>query len=168
MTDALPRTVLQSLNKALHQALADNPQVVLLGEDILDPYGGSFKVDRGLSTAFPDQIFTTPISEAGIAGLAGGMALRGMRPVVEIMFGDFVHPDRGPGHQSHRQIPRDVQWPGERAGVDPHPDGRPPRLRSHSQPDPGKALPRYTGVDRPRAVPSAGEHRTGCARPAAL
>ena len=90
MTDALPHTVLQSLNKALHQALADDPQVVLLGEDILDPYGGSFKVDRGLSTDFPDRIFTTPISEAGIAGLAGGMALRGMRPVVEIMFGDFV------------------------------------------------------------------------------
>ena len=90
MTNALPHTVLQSLNKALHQALADNPQVVLLGEDILDPYGGSFKVARGLSTAFPDRIFTTPISEAGIAGLAGGMALRGMRPVVEIMFGDFV------------------------------------------------------------------------------
>ncbi len=90
MTDALPRTVLQSLNQALHQALADNPQVILLGEDILDPYGGSFKVDRGLSTAFPERVLTTPISEAGIAGMAGGMALRGMRPVVEIMFGDFA------------------------------------------------------------------------------
>ena len=102
MTNALPHTVLQSLNKALHQALADNPQVVLLGEDILDPYGGSFKVARGLSTAFPDRIFTTPISEAGIAGLAGGMALRGMRPVVEIMFGRLCDSDRRPGHQSHR------------------------------------------------------------------
>ncbi|MBG0771215.1 MAG: alpha-ketoacid dehydrogenase subunit beta [Anaerolineaceae bacterium] len=90
MTESLPRTVLQSLNQALHQALAENPQVVLLGEDILDPYGGSFKVDRGLSTAFPERVLTTPISEAGIAGLAGGMALRRMRPVVEIMFGDFV------------------------------------------------------------------------------
>ncbi len=90
MTDTLPRTVLQSLNQALYQALKDNSQVVLLGEDILDPYGGSFKVTRGLSTAFPDRVLTTPISEAGITGMAGGMALRGMRPVVEIMFGDFA------------------------------------------------------------------------------
>ena len=89
MTNSLPRTVLQSLNQALRQALADDPQVFLLGEDILDPYGGSFKVTRGLSTAFPERVLTTPISEAGITGMAGGMALRGMRPVVEIMFGDF-------------------------------------------------------------------------------
>ncbi len=81
---------MQSLNQALYQALQDNSQVVLLGEDILDPYGGSFKVTRGLSTAFPDRVLTTPISEAGITGMAGGMALRGMRPVVEIMFGDFA------------------------------------------------------------------------------
>jgi pyruvate/2-oxoglutarate/acetoin dehydrogenase E1 component len=82
-------TVLDSLNAGLHQAMADDPQVFLLGEDILDPYGGSFKVTRGLSTAFPDRVLTTPISEAGITGIAGGMALRGIRPVVEIMFGDF-------------------------------------------------------------------------------
>jgi len=64
--------------------------VLLLGEDVLDPYGGAFKVTRGLSTAFPGRVLTTPISEAGIVGVAAGMALRGYRPVVEIMFGDFV------------------------------------------------------------------------------
>ncbi|MFU8827208.1 MAG: alpha-ketoacid dehydrogenase subunit beta [Brevefilum sp.] len=90
MSDLTPRTVLDSLNLGLHQALRDDPQVVMLGEDLLDPYGGAFKVTRGLSTAFPDQVLTTPISEAGITGMAGGMALRGMRPVVEIMFGDFT------------------------------------------------------------------------------
>ncbi len=63
---------------------------VLLGEDILDPYGGAFKVTKGLSTRFPDRVFTTPISEASIAGLAVGMALRGMRPIAEFMFGDFI------------------------------------------------------------------------------
>ena len=42
----------------------------MLGEDILDPYGGAFKVTRGLSTKFPDRVWTTPISEAGIAGVA--------------------------------------------------------------------------------------------------
>jgi len=83
-------TVLSSLNSALSRALADDPRVLLLGEDILDPYGGAFKVTRGLSTQFPDRVLTTPISEAGIVGMAAGMALRGLRPVVEIMFGDFL------------------------------------------------------------------------------
>ena len=89
MSSRKPATVLDSLNAGLRQALDDNPQVILLGEDILDPYGGSFKVTRGLSSRFTERVLTTPISEAGITGMAGGMALRGMRPVVEIMFGDF-------------------------------------------------------------------------------
>jgi pyruvate/2-oxoglutarate/acetoin dehydrogenase E1 component len=83
-------SVLESLNSALHQAFTDHKNVYLLGEDILDPYGGAFKVTRGLSTSFPDRVLTTPISEAGFVGVAAGMALRGMRPVVEIMFGDFI------------------------------------------------------------------------------
>jgi pyruvate/2-oxoglutarate/acetoin dehydrogenase E1 component len=83
-------TVLESLNAALHRAFKDNDRVILLGEDVLDPYGGAFKVTRGLSSAFPDRVWTTPISEGGIVGLGAGLALRGLRPVVEIMFGDFV------------------------------------------------------------------------------
>ncbi len=83
-------TVLDSLNHALHTALESDPRVYVLGEDILDPYGGAFKVTRGLSTKFPGRVLTTPISEAAIVGAASGMALRGLRPVAEIMFGDFV------------------------------------------------------------------------------
>ncbi len=83
-------TVLASLNAALRQALSQDERVLLMGEDILDPYGGAFKVTRGLSEAFPERVLTTPISEAGFVGVATGMALRGLRPVVEIMFGDFV------------------------------------------------------------------------------
>ena len=83
-------TVLESLNIALRQALTEDERVYLLGEDILDPYGGAFKVTRGLSQDFPERVFPTPISEAGITGIAAGMALRGLRPVVEIMFGDFL------------------------------------------------------------------------------
>jgi acetoin:2,6-dichlorophenolindophenol oxidoreductase subunit beta len=84
------KTVLNSLNSGLHQAMAADDRVVLLGEDVLDPYGGAFKVTQGLSSTFPGRVLTTPISEAGMVGLAAGMALRGMRPVVEIMFGDFI------------------------------------------------------------------------------
>ena len=83
-------TVLDSLNNGLHAALGADSNVILLGEDILDPYGGAFKVTKGCSTAFPERVITTPISEAGLAGVAAGMALRGLRPVLEIMFGDFV------------------------------------------------------------------------------
>jgi 2-oxoisovalerate dehydrogenase E1 component len=83
-------TVLESLNAALHSAMQADERVYLFGEDILDPYGGAFKVTRGLSTGFPERVMTTPISEAAILGIANGMALRGLRPVAEVMFGDFV------------------------------------------------------------------------------
>ncbi len=63
---------------------------MVVGEDLLDPYGGAFKVTKGLSTKFPDRVLTTPLSEAGFTALAAGMAIRGLRPVVEIMFGDFL------------------------------------------------------------------------------
>jgi len=90
MTDKPLKTVLGSLNQGLKKALEDDPQAIILGEDILDPYGGSFKVTRGLSTQYPERVLTTPISEAGITGIAGGLALRGFHPIVEIMFGDFT------------------------------------------------------------------------------
>ncbi|MDP2388819.1 MAG: pyruvate dehydrogenase, partial [Acidobacteriota bacterium] len=83
-------TVLESINQGLHGVMAADARVVVLGEDILDPYGGAFKVTKGLSSAYPDRVFTTPISEAAIVGLASGLALRGMRPIAEIMFGDFL------------------------------------------------------------------------------
>ncbi len=83
-------TTLESLNSALLRAMAADEHVILMGEDILDPYGGAFKVTRGLSSAFPERVLAAPISEAGMVGVAAGMALRGLRPVVEIMFGDFL------------------------------------------------------------------------------
>lgn len=83
-------TVLESLNRALHEAMTSDELVYVLGEDILDPYGGAFKITQGLSTTFPDRTIPAPVSEAGMVGIATGMALRGLRPVVEIMFGDFL------------------------------------------------------------------------------
>ena len=83
-------SVLDSLHQGLKAVMARDTRVYLLGEDILAPYGGAFKVTRDLSDLYPDRVLTTPISEAGIVGLASGMALRGLRPVVEIMFGDFT------------------------------------------------------------------------------
>jgi pyruvate/2-oxoglutarate/acetoin dehydrogenase E1 component len=80
----------KTLGGALGDLMADDPRVVLLGEDIVDPYGGAFKVTRGLSTAFPQRVRSTPISEGAIAGISAGLALSGYRPIAEIMFGDFL------------------------------------------------------------------------------
>ncbi len=82
--------VLDALNGALHHCMTTDERVVVLGEDILDPYGGAFKVTKGLSIAYGDRVRTTPVSESAIVGAATGMALRGLRPVAEIMFGDFT------------------------------------------------------------------------------
>jgi pyruvate/2-oxoglutarate/acetoin dehydrogenase E1 component len=83
-------TQLAAITNALRDWLEDDPRVLLLGEDIRSPYGGAFKATRGLSDIFPDRVINTPISEAGIVGIANGLALGGRRPVVEIMFGDFL------------------------------------------------------------------------------
>ena len=82
--------VVENLNRALKGAMAADDHVYFVGEDVLDPYGGAFKVSRGLSSSFPDRVFSTPISEAGIMGLAGGLALAGQKAIVELMFGDFI------------------------------------------------------------------------------
>jgi pyruvate/2-oxoglutarate/acetoin dehydrogenase E1 component len=83
-------TYVQSLNKALFELFETDKTVYLIGEDILDPYGGAFKVSKGLSTKFTDRVIATPISEACIVGIGAGMAIRGLRPIIEIMFGDFI------------------------------------------------------------------------------
>lgn len=82
--------VVDAINRALSHALACDPRVMLLGEDIRDPYGGAFKVTAGLSSAWPERVLNTPISEAGIVGVANGLALAGLRPIAEIMFSDFL------------------------------------------------------------------------------
>jgi 2-oxoisovalerate dehydrogenase E1 component len=85
-----PVSYLESLRQSLHTILEEDSAALVLGEDILDPYGGAFKVTKGLSTRFPDRVRTTPICEATIVGMSVGMALRGLHPIAEIMFGDFV------------------------------------------------------------------------------
>ncbi len=83
-------TYLSSLQSSLHAMFGEDERVFMLGEDLADPYGGAFKVSKGLSSKYPGRVLSTPISEAGITGTAAGMAIRGLRPIVEIMFGDFL------------------------------------------------------------------------------
>lgn len=80
-----------ALGDALDRALARDPRIIVLGEDVSDPAGGVFKVTKGLSTKYgEDRVRDTPIAEAGIMGSAVGLALSGYRPVAEIMFMDFL------------------------------------------------------------------------------
>ena len=78
------------LNKFFDETLNKDKNMVYLGEDVLSPYGGAFKVSKNLSEKYPSQIFSTPISEQAITGITNGLALAGMKPYLEIMFGDFV------------------------------------------------------------------------------
>lgn len=70
--------------------LKENKNIVMYGEDVCDPYGGAFKVTKGLSTKYKNQVFNMPISEACMTGIAVGMAMTGKIPVAEMMFGDFI------------------------------------------------------------------------------
>jgi len=68
----------------------ENERTIILGQDVRDPFGGCFKVTKGFSTKYPDRVINTPISEAAMVGVATGLAMRGYKPVVEIMFYDFM------------------------------------------------------------------------------
>jgi pyruvate dehydrogenase E1 component beta subunit len=82
--------VAENLNRGLHRVFDDDPRVYLLGEDVADPYGGAFKITKGLSTRHPERVLSTPISEGAIVGAGGGLALAGDKAIVEIMFSDFT------------------------------------------------------------------------------
>src|SRR5919206_434530 len=80
----------QAINEALAEELRRDPAVFVIGEDVAEA-GTPFKVLSGLVAEFgPERVVDSPISEAGITGLGVGAAMTGMRPVVDIMFGDFL------------------------------------------------------------------------------
>jgi pyruvate dehydrogenase E1 component beta subunit len=80
----------QAVCEALAEELRRDPTVFLIGEDVAEA-GTPFKVTSGLVQEFgPERIVDAPISEAGFSGLAVGAAMAGLRPVVDIMFGDFL------------------------------------------------------------------------------
>ena len=84
------RRVVESIRDSLERNMARDSRIVLIGEDIRSPYGGAFKATKGLSDRFPDRVRNTPISEAAIVGVGIGLAMSGLRPVCELMFGDFL------------------------------------------------------------------------------
>ena len=86
------RTMVEAIRDALDVAMAGDPRVVVLGEDV-GCFGGVFRCTEGLQRKYgPARCFDAPISEAGIVGAAVGMAAYGLRPVAEIQFADYMYP----------------------------------------------------------------------------
>jgi 2-oxoisovalerate dehydrogenase E1 component beta subunit len=86
------KNVVTAIHDALHDEMAEDDRIVVLGEDV-GARGGVFRVTQGFLEEFGEQrVIDTPLAEGGIVGVAVGMALHGLLPVAEIEFADFIHP----------------------------------------------------------------------------
>ncbi|GAA2172613.1 alpha-ketoacid dehydrogenase subunit beta [Arthrobacter parietis] len=91
-TGLQPLTFAKALNTALADAMEADPSVIIFGEDV-GPLGGVFRITDGLTARFGEErCFDTPLAESGIMGMAVGMAMNGMTPVVEMQFDAFAYP----------------------------------------------------------------------------
>ena len=86
-------TYIQAISDGMREEMRRDPKVMVMGEDV-GVYGGAFKVTKGFIDEFgADRVYDTPLSESAIMGCGLGMAITGLRPIVEFQFADLSHPD---------------------------------------------------------------------------
>lgn len=84
-------TYIAAISEALREEMRRDPNVLVMGEDIAGDFGGAFKVTKGFTDEFGERrVINTPLAELGFVGMASGMALMGLRPVIEMQFADFI------------------------------------------------------------------------------
>ena len=117
-------SMVEAINRGLREEMERNPKIVMWGEDVADPKGGVFGVTKGLTGLYPERVQNAPLAEASILGVAGGMAIGGYKPVIEIQFADYIWPAF---QQLRNEIPT-LRWRSNGAWTNPmvvRPERRP-------------------------------------------
>ena len=153
-----------AIREALDEALAADDRVVFFGEDVAIA-GGVFAVTPGLYEKYGEErVFDTPISELALAGAAFGSAVNGLRPVIEIMFGDFLTLVMDGLVNQMSKYWFLTAGRGQRPGHDPLGRRRGRPLRRHPLADARLLADRHPGDQDRRALDAGGRERRSSAR----